>query len=214
MTDMEENQEAHQFTVRAASPADDPAIAALVIDGFVDKFRPIFGQRMDTSIKIMDRWVRLEHDVGGVKTFVIEGCENGEIAASVGVRVAPSNDEVMARGLWRALSRNLGFFRAVWATTLLSYPRYSPRPTEAYVERLVVSPGFRKRGMARDLLAAADDLARETGKHSVALHVSGNNVPAMRLYEDEGYEEISRQRSLLTARFLNIKDWIYLRKPL
>lgn len=205
---------AEQFTIRMAEPEDDPAIAALVIEGFIDKFRPVFGKRMDQSIKIMEKWISLEHSSGGVESFVVEGCEAGEVAASVGVRTKPSNDDIMARGLWRSLTRNLGTLRALWATTLLSYPRYSARQSEAYIERLVVSPGFRRQGMAKSLLEAAEELANETGKKTLGLHVSGNNLPAMRLYEDEGFVEVSRQRSLLTGKFLGIKDWIYLRRNL
>lgn len=206
--------EAEQFTIRMARPEDDPAIAALVIDGFLDKFRPVFGRCMENSVRIMEKWVRLEHEAGGVRTLLIEGCEDGEIAASVGVRTSPSNDEAMARGLWRALRRNLGLPRAFWATILLSYPRYSARSSEAYIERLVVAPAFKRRGMARSLLSAADDLANEEGKRSVGLHVSGNNIPALKLYESEGYSEVSRQRSMLTGRFLGVRDWIHLRKKL
>ncbi|WP_119067419.1 GNAT family N-acetyltransferase [Rubrobacter indicoceani] len=208
------NLDAGKFTLREATPEDDGAIAALVIDGFLDKFRPVFGRGMDESVKIMEKWVSLEHRFGGVTSFVIEGYEAGEIIASVGVRVAPSEDDVMARGLWRTLNRNLGFLRAMWATTMLSYPRYTALTGEAYVERLVVAPEARKQGLARSLLDASYDLARETHKRSVGLHVSGNNIPAMRLYENEGFTEVSRQRSLMTAKFLNIRDWIYLRKDL
>jgi GNAT superfamily N-acetyltransferase len=200
--------EAEQFTVRLAGPDEDPAIAALVVEGFLDKFRPVFGRRMDRSIRIMEKWIRLEHASGGVTSLVIEGYSTSELAGSVGIRTADSREDVLARSLWRTLSRNLGLPRAVWATTLLSYPRYSATSSEAYIERLVVSPDFRRRGMARLLLAAAEDLAREYGKRTVGLHVSGNNLPALRLYEDEGYEEVSRQHSFLTGYFLNIRDWL------
>ena len=206
--------EAEQFTVRLAGPDEDPAIAALVVEGFLDKFRPVFGRRMDRSVKIMEKWIRLEHASGGVTSLVIEGYSTGELAGSVGIRTSDSREDVLARGLWRTLSRNLGLPRAVWATTLLSYPRYSATSSEAYIERLVVSPDFRRQGLARLLLSGAEDLARESGKGTVGLHVSGNNLPALRLYEDEGYEEISRQHSLLTGYFLNIKDWLYLKKAL
>jgi ribosomal protein S18 acetylase RimI-like enzyme len=200
------------YTVRPAEPEDDPVIAALVVEGFLEKFRPIFGSRREHSVKVMEKWIQLEHASGGVRSLVAESATG--IAASVGVRTAQSREDVLARGLWRALTRNLGFPRAVWATTLLSYPRYSTVSSEAYIERLVVSPDFRRQGMARRLLAAAEDLARDAGKTTVGLHVSSNNLAALRLYEGEGYEEISRQRSFLTGRFLNIRDWLYLKKEL
>jgi ribosomal protein S18 acetylase RimI-like enzyme len=211
---MDREMEAEQFTVRLAGAEEDPAIASLVVEGFLDKFRPVFGRRMDRSVKVMEKWIRLEHASGGVTSLVIEGYAPGEIAGSVGVRIAASREDVLARGLWRTLTRNLGFSRALWATTLLSYPRYSSTSSEAYIERLVVSPDFRRQGMARRLLLAAEDLARDAGKASVGLHVSGNNLAALRLYEGEGYGEVSRQRSLLTGYFLNIKDWLYLQKRL
>jgi ribosomal protein S18 acetylase RimI-like enzyme len=206
--------EAEQFTVRFSGPDDDPAIAALVVEGFMDKFRPVFGRRMDRSLKIMEKWISLEHASGGVTSLVVEGYATAELAGSVGVRTEASREDILARGLWTALTNNLGFPRAVWATTLLSYPRYSSDSSEAYVERLVISPSFRRQGMARRLLSAAEDLARDAGKKTVGLHVTGNNLGALRLYEAEGYIEVSRQRSLLTAYFLDIREWLYLKKEI
>ena len=202
------------FVVRAAESRDNAAIAGLVVEGFLDKFRPVFGMRLDRSVKIMEKWIRLEHDLGGVSSLVIEGFEPGEIPASVGVRIGKSEDDALARGLWKALRRHLGLVRAGWAATLLSYPRYVANSSEAYVERLVVSSEHRKQGMARALLDAAEALARESGKETVGLHVTGDNVAALKLYESFGYEERSRQRSLLTGYFLGIRDWLYLQKML
>src|ERR687894_1671279 len=122
---MDRHMKAEQFTVRLAEPDEDPAIAALVVEGFVDKFRSVYGRRMDRSVRIMEKWIRLEHVSGGVTSLVIEGYAAGELAGSVGIRTSDSREDVLARGLWRTLSRNLGFPRAVWAPTLLSYPRYS-----------------------------------------------------------------------------------------
>ena len=206
--------EAEQFTVRLARPDDDQAIAALVVEGFLDQFWHVFGSRMDRSLKVMERWIRLEHTSGGVTSLVVEGYADGEIAGSIGVRTEVSREDILARGLWRALTRNLGFARAVWATTLLSYPTYSSVASEAYVERLVIAPSFRRQGIARRLLAAAEDLARDAGKKSVGLHVTGNNLGALRLYEAEGYVEVSRQRSLIAAWFMDIREWLYLKKKL
>ena len=69
--------EAEQFTVRLARPDDDQAIAALVVEGFLDQFRHVFGGRMDRSLKVMDRWIRLEHTSGGVTSLVVEGYADG-----------------------------------------------------------------------------------------------------------------------------------------
>ena len=78
----------------------------------------------------------------------------------------------------------------------------------------MISPSFRRQGMARRLLSAAEDLARDAGKESVGLHVTANNLGALTLYEAEGYVEVSRQRSLIAAWFMNIREWLYLKKQL
>ncbi|QYJ14357.1 hypothetical protein Rxycam_00153 [Rubrobacter xylanophilus DSM 9941] len=206
--------DAEQFTVRAARPEEETAIAALVIDGFIDKFRPIFRGGMDRSIRIMQRWIELEHELGGVRSLVIEDPACGGLAASVGVRLAEPRDDLLSRRLWGIFRQNLGFLRTLWATTLLSYPRHTSSPGEAYVERLVVAPGFRRMGLARNLLWEAERMALEADKRAIGLHVSGNNLPALTLYDSAGYREVSRQRSLITARFLGIRTWVYMRKEL
>ena len=202
------------YTVREAEAQDETDIAGLVVEGFLDKFRPIFGRRMDRSVWIMENWVRLEHSIGGVRSLVVEVLATGEIAASVGVRIGEADDDALSRGLWGALERSLGFLRASWAATLLSYPRYAATSGEAYVERLVVSPAYRNQGMARALLDASEDLARATDKSTIGLHVSGGNIPALSLYESYGYEEVSEQSSWLTGYFLGIRNWSYLRKEI
>ena len=204
----------NHFVVRPAEPREDEAIATLVVEGFMDKFRPVFGRRMDRSVKIMEKWVSLEHSLGGVRSLVLEGSGPAEIVASVGIRTESSDEDALARGLWKVLRRNLGFARACWAATLLSYPRYAATSSEAYVERLVVTRKHRHQGMAHVLLDAAEAVARESSKETVGLHVSCDNPPALKLYESYGYEESSRQRSLLTGYFLGIREWLYLQKEL
>lgn len=200
------------FGIRKATPEDDRVIANLVVEGFVDKFRPVFRGRLDRAAEIMERWVSLEHAIGGVSSLIVY--RDGEPVASVGVRTGHSDDEALSRKLWSVLREQLGLLPAVRSAALLSYPRYTPIKTEAYVERLVVSGDFKRRGVARSLLHEAEDLGREAGKTSIGLHVSGSNAPALGLYEAEGYEEVSRQRSRLTGYSLGIRDWLYLKKRL
>lgn len=203
-----------KYTIRQATPEDDAAIAALVVDGFMEAFKPAFGSRLDRAIPIMQEWVRLEHAAGGVKSLVMESAPERVIVASIGIRVKDSAEEILSRGLWRALHRNLGLIRSLWATTLLSHPSYFPKPTEAYIERLTVSPAYRRQGAARGLLAAAEELGRDHGKRAAALHVSCVNEPALRLYESEGYREVSRQRSWITSHFMGVREWVRLQKDL
>src|SRR3954454_11439809 len=96
------------FIVRPAEPRDDPMIAGLVVEGFLDKFRPIFGRRMDQSLKIMEKWIRMEHSLGGVSSFVVEGPTSSEVTASVGIRIGDSDTEALVRGFWKALRQDLG----------------------------------------------------------------------------------------------------------
>lgn len=198
--------------LRSATPEDDPAIAALVVEGFVDKFRPVFRSRLDVASRIMEHWVELEHELGGVRSLIVE--DAGGPVASVGIRTGASDDEKLSRRLWEALREHLGLISAVRSAALLSYPRHNPVKTEAYVERLVVSDDHRQQGLARWLLHEAESLGRDSEKHSIGLHVSDNNRPARRLYETEGFDESSRQSSRLTRYSLGIREWIYLTKSL
>lgn len=191
-------------------------IANLVVEGFVDKFRPVFRGRLDRAAAIMEHWVSLEHSIGGVSSLIVEHVEReeGEPVASVGVRTGHSDDEALSRKLWGVLHEQLGLFPALRSATLLSYPRYNPIKTEAYVERLVVSEDYKRQGLARNMLHEAESLGREADKSSIGLHVSGVNQQALTLYEKEGYEEISRQSSRMTGYALGIKEWLYLKKGL
>lgn len=57
-----------------------------------------------------------------------------------------------------------------------------------YVSGVGVRPGYRRRGIARQLLTASLDLVREYGAHVVLLDVISDNYPAYKLYESLGFE--------------------------
>lgn len=201
-----------ELQLRCATPDDDRALAGLVVEGFAEKFVPVFRGKRERSVEIMARWISLEHSIGGVYSLLLE--RGGEPVASVGVRTGHSDDEALSRKLWGTLRDQLGLLPALRAAALLSYPRHNPIKTEAYVERLVVTKDHQQKGLAKRLLGEAEAMGREADKSSVGLHVSGGNLPALKLYEAEGFEEISRQRSRLTGYALDIKEWLYLKKSL
>ncbi|MEU7852412.1 GNAT family N-acetyltransferase [Nonomuraea sp. NPDC049141] len=55
------------------------------------------------------------------------------------------------------------------------------------LKRMYVAPEFRGRGIARMLLAALEDLAREMGYQTVRLATGVKQPEAIALYEDSGY---------------------------
>ena len=64
-----------------------------------------------------------------------------------------------------------------------------PPPEMLYVDALAVEPSFRRRGVARALLARAEQAARERRLTGVALDTGLHNDPARALYEATGFDE-------------------------
>jgi ribosomal protein S18 acetylase RimI-like enzyme len=64
-------------------------------------------------------------------------------------------------------------------------------PQRLLIRNLWVSPSHRRRGIARQLMLAAEELAlgRAEGERTLSLEVDAGNEPARRLYDDLGYVE-------------------------
>jgi ribosomal protein S18 acetylase RimI-like enzyme len=123
----------------------------------------------------------LEGDVAGVIAWfpVHEGDARARrFVALTAPRVPPWR--------WPALLRHLR------AAGLVSP---NPPPSTLYVDALAVAPGFRRRGVATALLAAAEEAAATAGLDGVALDTGLHNEPARSLYEAVGY----RQREIRRA---------------
>jgi ribosomal protein S18 acetylase RimI-like enzyme len=68
-------------------------------------------------------------------------------------------------------------------------------PREAlYVDALATAPEFRRRGVARALLAAAEEEARRQGLIRVCLETEADNRPARRLYKSCGFVVVADGR--------------------
>jgi [ribosomal protein S18]-alanine N-acetyltransferase len=59
---------------------------------------------------------------------------------------------------------------------------------------LMVARGFRRQGVGRALMAAAEEWARGVGVHKIELHVFPYNTAAIALYEHLGYEREGLRR--------------------
>lgn len=62
-----------------------------------------------------------------------------------------------------------------------------PAADEVYIYSLAVCPLWRRRGLARRLLAAAVEQAHALGRSRIVLEVRPDNAPALILYRDEGF---------------------------
>jgi GNAT superfamily N-acetyltransferase len=66
--------------------------------------------------------------------------------------------------------------------------RHEPGVVE--IKRMYVVPEVRGQGLARAMLAALEDRARELGAHRVVLETASKQPEAVRLYETSGYSQI------------------------
>ncbi len=85
-----------------------------------------------------------------------------------------------------------------WPAALRLYllgGRASPSPPAAafYVDALATDAGFRRRGVARSLLAEADREARRRSLPCVALDTTLTNDEARALYAREGFDEVAHR---------------------
>jgi ribosomal-protein-alanine N-acetyltransferase len=62
----------------------------------------------------------------------------------------------------------------------------------AYVVTLDVAPTWRRRGLARRLMAELESKARAAGATAMALHVFTGNTGAIQFYESIGYNRAGR----------------------
>ncbi len=60
------------------------------------------------------------------------------------------------------------------------------------IHALGVLPSHHGRGFARGLVATAEDIARGLGHKALRLDVLDGNLPALKLYESEGFRFVSR----------------------
>jgi GNAT superfamily N-acetyltransferase len=100
-----------------------------------------------------------------------------QIAARI-IACAPIETPIVAE-----LEGQIGGFACVRVVPCVLYAEPYAELTELYVE-----PAFRRRGLARALIARAEQLARERGAAELLIMTGTGNAAAHALYRSEGYD--------------------------
>ena len=86
----------------------------------------------------------------------------------------------------------------------------------ADLHRLVVEPGSRRRGVGTDLVRAGLEVVRQLGVRAVILDVAYHNEPAIALYQQLGFEQLSARqdyygpgRHALILKLYDLQAWPY-----
>jgi len=114
------------------------------------------------------------------------GAEHAGVICCYPVWEAPARARAFLRlGLDAAPRRR----RLVMHAFLFRMQRATPVPPREslYVDALATAPAFRRSGVGRALLAAAEEHARRHGLIRVALETEVTNAPARALYESCGF---------------------------
>ena len=122
-----------------------------------------------------------DHDVGGLAEC---------LRALQGWLESPSTHFWLAR----VDGRYVGFVSLAWSMST------STGPPVRRIEGLYTLPGYRRRGVATELLSRAAELARQHGANRLQLETDTDNVAARRLYERLGFEGLPRKEVYM--RFL------------
>jgi len=83
----------------------------------------------------------------------------------------------------------LGILDAVRVGFAIVGLRGDDDPNAAYIWTIEVLPAFRRRGVARQLLARVEESAQEAGCAAIELHVSERNADGLALYAAAGYAQ-------------------------
>jgi ribosomal protein S18 acetylase RimI-like enzyme len=88
------------------------------------------------------------------------------------------------------------FLVATWKNEVVGTAMVSRRATVGYISTVMVSPDYRRKGIATKLMNEAFEYIRERGMKRAVLHVISTNEPAKGVYSKLGFaafEEISYQ---------------------
>ncbi|GMI80614.1 GCN5-related N-acetyltransferase 4 [Hibiscus trionum] len=147
----------------------------------------------------LDFVLRVDRLVAMLSGFSIPpGCRRTCLVAVIGGSVDDTfligADDFKVGGFDGKFSLNKGYVTGILTVDTVAdfLPRKGPlrqrRTGIAYVSNVAVRERFRRKGIAKKLVAKAEAQARSWGCRAVALHCDLNNPGATKLYKDQGFK--------------------------
>ncbi len=201
-----------QIDIRPARMDDIYLILRLHREAFADKFGAAFGSEgTPRGIEAMaEAWRRQGNSA---LRGMLVAWAGDEVIGTISLRTWEMGRENTGAAEL-AFHQILGVWGAIRSIFALSLLDHSIDRTEGYITDVAVLSAYRRQGVARAMLARAEDEARLRGKKFLGLYVSATNLAARRLYQRAGFVEHHVRRSLLAGWILQQRAWIYMRKEL
>ena len=175
----------NQYTIQAARKEDAPVIAEVVLTAVGDEIRNSFAGTPDRLPLVTDVFTRLAESEDSQYSYtntLVALAEDGSVAGAIvsydGARLYPLR-EAFIRVANEVLGMNLKAEDFEDETS----------PDEIYLDSLCVFPEHRGQGLAAELIAAAIERHKDSGK-PVGLLVDPDNPRARRLYDRLGFKEV------------------------
>ena len=197
--------------IRPAQVVDLPGIAAVLHDAFSDKMRVMFGKNPEKTHTLLETMyagpVRRGYD--GILVAERSGRIIGTLAIEPVYYTSHEN-----RTFEHIALRELGLLGLLRAAFLLWLVSHTPDADEAYIGDVGVATDAQGEGVGRQLMAEAEQWARDHGRGRLTLWVAASNQRAIHVYERAGFQTIKTRSSMLTRLAFGIHQWHFMEKRL
>jgi ribosomal protein S18 acetylase RimI-like enzyme len=185
--------------IRACTQQDIPAIEA-----FTFKFFPVLQHIVPAAepsrlIGILAQW-RKAHPNATQGIFVAE--EGQQIIGTIFISLS-EDSRLSWRQQWQIV-RQLGFWAGLRAWLVLVRSATKLAPHESYTSGIAIEPAYRRHGIGRALIAAAEEYARDQDKQLIYCYIAPTNTASRNLMTQMGYK-LNLARPWL-AQLLRIKS--------
>ncbi|MHA1125964.1 MAG: GNAT family N-acetyltransferase [Candidatus Heimdallarchaeota archaeon] len=188
--------------------------SSIIYSGFIDKYPKFFyGLDKLSSIDLIYQLYLYEYLHHKEKNkFIIK--EDADYTG--GILLYNSKKKTSFCVTFRILRKYLGFFKSLATSFMLlgfGPPLRFPKDT-MIIDKLAIKEGHRRKGYGKKLLAFAIESAKNSGLKYIELEVVSENIGAITLYKQCGFEIIKTTKTPLGEVFVGVAKYHLMRKKL